>query len=139
MIETTDKTTVASNTSFSESLSEWAPELARTMVSLGGDIALVIDDRGIVQRVDQRASTPLATDAHAWIGRLWTETVTIESKPKVERLMAEASATCATRKREVNHPSSGGTTIPVAYTAMRLGARGPILVVGRDLGISAAL
>lgn len=131
--------TATTATSFSESLSEWAPELARTMVSLGGDIALVIDDRGVVQRVDQRASTPLATDAHTWVGHHWTETVTRESRPKVERLMAEASHTCATRKREVNHPASGGTTVPVAYTAMRLGARGPILAVGRDLGISAAL
>ena len=136
MTEATNATTA---TSFSESLSEWAPELARTMVSLGGDIALVIDDRGVVQRVDQRASTPLASDAHTWVGHHWTETVTRESRPKVERLMAEASHTCATRKREVNHPASGGTTVPVAYTAMRLGARGPILAVGRDLGISAAL
>ena len=126
-------------TSFSESLSEWAPELARTMVSLGGDIALVIDEHGVVQRVDQRASTPLASDAHTWVGHLWTETVTSDCKGKVERLMAEASATCATRKREVNHPSSNGATVPVAYTAMRLGARGPILAVGRDLGISAAM
>lgn len=126
-------------TSFSESLSEWAPELARTMVSLGGDIALVIDERGVVQRVDQRASTPLASDAHTWVGHLWSETVTSESKSKVERLMAEASTTCATRKREVNHPAGDGVTVPVAYTAMRLGSRGPILAVGRDLGISAAL
>ena len=125
--------------SFSESLSEWAPELARTMVSLGGDIALVIDDRGVVQRVDQRASTPLASDAHTWVGHPWTETVTSDCKGKVERLMAEASTTCATRKREVNHPAGNGATIPVAYTAMRLGVRGPILAVGRDLGISAAL
>ena len=125
--------------SFSESLSEWAPELARTMVSLGGDIALVIDDSGVVQRVDQRASTPLARDAHTWIGHHWTDTVTLESKAKVERLMAEASTTCATRKREVNHPAGDGATIPVAYTAMRLGARGPILAVGRDLGVSAVL
>ena len=139
MNEAIHTATAASATSFSESLSEWAPELARTMVSLGGDIALVIDDRGVVQRVDQRASTPLACDAHTWIGHPWTETVTMESKSKVERLMAEASSTCATRKREVNHPASGGATIPVAYTAMRLGARGPILAVGRDLGISAAL
>ena len=132
-------TTTNKASSFSESLSEWAPELARTMVSLGGDIALVIDDAGVVRRVDQRASTPLASDAHTWIGQPWTETVTLESRGKVERLMAEASSTCATRKREVNHPASDGRTVPVAYTVMRLGQRGPILAVGRDLGISAAL
>jgi len=135
----TKATAATTAASFSESLSEWAPELARTMVSLGGDIALVIDERGVVQRVDQRASTPLASDAHTWVGHHWTDTVTRESKVKVERLMAEASSTSATRKREVNHPAGDGVTVPVAYTAMRLGARGPILAVGRDLGISAAL
>ena len=124
---------------FSQSLSEWAPELAQTMVSLGGDIALVLDEDGIVRRVDQRASTPLATDAHQWIGRRWTDTVTIESRPKLESLIAEAKPDCATRKREVNHPSINGSTVAVAYTAMRLGTDGPILAVGRDLGISAAL
>ena len=139
MTEAMNASTATVATSFSESLSEWAPELARTMVSLGGDIALVIDESGVVQRVDQRASTPLATDAHTWVGHLWSETVTRESKSKVERLMAEASTTCATRKREVNHPAGDGATVPVAYTAIRLGSRGPILAVGRDLGISAAL
>lgn len=124
---------------FSQSLSEWAPELAQTMVSLGGDIALVLDEHGIVRRVDQRASTPLASDANEWIGQRWTDTVTIESKPKLERLIAEATPDCATRKREVNHTAGNGTTVAVAYTAMRLGAGGPILAVGRDLGISAAL
>ena len=124
---------------FSQSLSEWAPELAQTMVSLGGDIALVLDEHGIVRRVDQRASTPLASNANSWIGQRWTDTVTVESKPKLERLIAEATADCATRKREVNHTSCNGTTVAVAYTAMRLGADGPILAVGRDLGISAAL
>ncbi len=124
---------------FSQSLSEWAPELAQTMVSLGGDIALVLDEHGIVRRVDQRASTPLASDAHQWIGRRWTDTVTPESKPKLERLIADATPDCATRKREVNHLSENGTTVAVAYTAMRLGTDGPILAVGRDLGISAAL
>lgn len=124
---------------FSQSLSEWVPELAQTMVSLGGDIALVLDEQGIVRRVDQRASTPLASDANSWIGKRWTDTVTAESKPKLERLIAEATPDCATRKREVNHPSDNGKTVAVAYTAMRLGAGGPILAVGRDLGISAAL
>ena len=124
---------------FSQSLSEWAPELAQTMISLGGDIALVLDEHGIVRRVDQRASTPLATNADQWIGRLWTDTVTIESKPKLESMIAEATPDCATRKREVNFSSANGSTVAVAYTAMRLGADGPILAVGRDLGISAAL
>ena len=124
---------------FSQSLSEWAPELAQTMVSLGGDIALVLDEHGIVRRVDQRASTPLASDANKWIGQRWTDTVTIESKPKLERLIAEATPNCATRKREVNHPAADGKTVAVAYTAMRLGIDGPILAVGRDLSISAAL
>jgi hypothetical protein len=44
-----------------------------------------------------------------------------------------------TRKREVNHPSSGGIDIPISYSALRLGKQGPVIAVGRDLRTIAAI
>lgn len=43
------------------------------------------------------------------------------------------TATGLGRRREVNHPSGLGDAVPVSYTAIRLGAEGPLLAVGRDL------
>ena len=114
-------------------LSRWAPELAQTFVSLSSDIAMVMDGGGVIQNVVQGSGEPLAASAHEWVGRSWVDTVTGETRSKVEQLLKEVGDTGIARKREINHPSGAGTSIAVAYTAVRLGAQGPVLVVGRDM------
>lgn len=114
-------------------LSRWAPELAQTFVSLSSDIAMVMDGGGVIQNVVQGRGEPLAPAAHEWVGRSWVDTVTGETRGKVEQLLKEVGDTGIARKREINHPSGVGTSVAVAYTAVRLGAQGPVLVVGRDL------
>ena len=109
-------------------LSDWAPQLAEAFVSLASDIALVIDQNGVVLNVTQGGASPLAPSAHEWVGRA-----------KVGLLLKDVVTTGFARRREVNHPSSAGADIPVAYTAMRLGEQGPVLVVGRDLRAVAAI
>ena len=114
-------------------LSKWAPELAQTFVSLSSDIALVMDGNGVIRNVVQSGSDSLPGAADDWVGRAWADTVTGETRSKVEQLLQEVGATGIARKREINHPSGVGTSVAVAYTAVRLGAQGPVLVVGRDL------
>ena len=114
-------------------LSPWAPELAQTFVSLSSDIALVMDGGGVIQSVVQGGSEPLAPSAQDWVGRPWADTVTGETRGKVEQLLKEVSDTGIARKREINHPNGVGTSVAVAYTAVRLGEGGPVLVVGCDL------
>ena len=119
-------------------LSSWAPQLAEAFVSLASDIALVLDADGVVLNVVQ-SSAPLAPSADQWVGRAWVDTVTGDTRAKVGLLLKDVASTGFARRREVNHPSSTGVDIPVAYTAMRLGERGPVLVVGRDLRAVAAI
>ena len=114
-------------------LSPWASELAQTFVSLSSDIALVMDGGGVIRNVVQGSGEPLAPAAQDWVGRSWVDTVTGETRSKVEQLLKEVGDTGIARKREINHPSGVGTSVAVAYTAVRLGAEGPVLVVGRDL------
>ena len=120
-------------------LSAWAPELAKTFVSLASDIALVIDDNGVIRSVAQGGAEPIAPAAYQWVGRAWIDTVSGETRPKIENLLREVSATGIARRREVNHPLGADSSIPVAYTAIRLGANGPVLAVGRDLRTIAAI
>lgn len=119
-------------------LSALAPELAQTFVSVASDIALVIDADGIIRNVAV-GSTHLSTPAIEWIGRPWTETVTGDTRRKVEQLLDEVRSAGVTRRREVNHPTPGGDELPVAYSAVRLGSDGPVLAVGRDLRTVAAI
>ncbi len=120
-------------------LSAWAPELAQTFVSLASDIALVIDEDGVIRSVAQGGADPIAPAAYHWVGRPWIDTVSGETRPKIENLLREVTATGVARRREVNHPFSADNSIPVAYTAVRLGDNGPVLAVGRDLRTIAAI
>lgn len=120
-------------------LSAWAPELAKTFVSLSSDIALVIDANGVIRNVAQGSGDPMAPGAQQWVGRAWIDTVSGETRPKIENLLKEVGATGIARRREVNHPLTPGISVPVAYTAIRLGVNGPVLAVGRDLRAIAAI
>jgi transcriptional regulator PpsR len=119
-------------------LSEFAPQLAETFVSIASDIALVIDEHGVIRNVAV-GDDPLTDRAHDWVGRAWRDTVTGETRRKVEMLLAEARAGRVTQRREVNHRNEQGHDIPVAYAAVRLGHNGPVLAVGRDLRAVAAI
>ena len=120
-------------------LSAWAPELARTFVSLASDIALVIDQNGVIRNVAQGVAEPIAPGAQHWVGRPWIDTVSGDTRPKIEHLLKDVAATGIGRRREVNHPLSAQNSIPVAYTAIRLGEDGLVLAVGRDLRVVAAI
>lgn len=120
-------------------LSAWAPELAKTFVSLASDIALVIDGSGVIRNVAQGHADPIAPGASTWVGRQWVDTVSGDTRTKIENLLQEVADTGIARRREVNHPLTPGVSIPVAYTAIRLGVGGPVLAVGRDLRAIAAI
>lgn len=120
-------------------LADWAPELAKTLISLSSDIALVIDKTGVIRNVAQGATDPMAPQAHRWVGQQWVDTVSSDTRSKIEHLLHEARTTGSARRREVNHPFEQGGSIPVAYCAIRFGNDGPVLATGRDLRAIAAI
>lgn len=121
-------------------LSPWAPQLAQTFVALASDIALLLDANGVICSLAQGGSVAAVTDASEWVGKRWVDTVTSSSRAKVEQLLEEVRANGMARRREVNHTLSNGTgSIAVAYTVARLGSDGPLLAVGRDLSVIAAV
>ncbi|WP_077003143.1 transcriptional regulator PpsR [Variovorax sp. KK3] len=120
-------------------LAAWAPELAKTFVSLSSDIALVIDKAGVIRNVAQGEADPMAPLANDWVGRPWVDTVSGDTRAKIENLLHEVTTTGIARRREVTHPFQQGGNIPVAYCAIRFGADGPVLATGRDLRAIAAI
>lgn len=120
-------------------LSPFAAELASVIASVASDIALVVDENGVIRDVATAPGEGVTPVAREWIGRPWVETVTRETRPKIEQMLQEAVAGVVTRRREVNHPARNGGEIPIAYAAIRLGEAGPVLAVGRELRVVAAL
>ncbi len=113
-------------------LSEFAPDWAAKLITASSEVALVVDKLGVIRHVSFSGSDAPIDGAESWIGLKWIETVTPESRPKIEMLLREASSSGATRRRQVNHPSRAGADIPVAYNAVRADG-GSVIAVGRDL------
>lgn len=125
--------------SLKKALGNLDAESAASLVSAACDVALVIGSDGIIQDVSISNDDLTLEGAASWRGLHWSDTVTIESRPKVEELLRDAGSKAPPRGRQVNHPSSRGADIPVRYSALQVGQRGRVLAIGSDLRAMATL
>ncbi|KAA6182832.1 transcriptional regulator PpsR [Thiohalocapsa marina] len=110
------------------------------LIASASDIALVLDTEGTILDLAFGSDELSADIADDWIGRRWGDTVTPESRPRIEALIADAlSDAAANNWRQVDHPSVNGADLPVRYLATRLGDRPQLIAVGRSLQGIAAL
>jgi transcriptional regulator PpsR len=111
---------------------------AERLIQAAADVALLLDEHGRVLELRLRDAA-LAKLTRGWRGKLWVDTVTVESRPKVEALLAGALEGDATDVRQVNHPLAGLPDLPLLYSTLRVagGARSRtplrVLALGRDL------
>lgn len=111
-----------------------------SILTAASDIALVLDESGVIRDITLGASEHPIEESKAWLGHGWVDTVTPESRAKILEMLKEAAADGVSRRRQVNHVSESGNDIPVVYTAVRLGGGGqPVVAVGRDLRAVSAL
>jgi transcriptional regulator PpsR len=103
------------------------------------DITVVMTPDGVI--CDQVLTSPEISKSlfTGWPGKALRETVTVESKPKVEQLLQEANAGLKPRWRQVNHPVTDGRDLPVNYSVLRAGPAGHLIALGRDMSATAVL
>lgn len=123
----------------SKSIGDVKAESAALLLAAAADIALVIDRKGIIK--DSMFLGDEATPAgfDTWIGRPWIDTVTIESRNKVEELLSNAAQKSKPRWRQVNHPMSEGRDLPIRYSAVQIGPPNKFIAIGQDLRQQAGL
>ncbi len=118
---------------------------ASRLLRAASDVALVMDGSGQILSVTvQDAELPLA-ELQAWVGQSWVQTVTTESRQKIEALLADAIAIAGAsistsasalggtpgRWRQVNHPQAVGDDLPLLYTAVLVELGGDVLPAGK--------
>jgi transcriptional regulator PpsR len=114
-------------------------ESAAAVLTAASDIALVLDSKGVIRDLSIGSKT-LSLDGHAaWVGKAWIDTVTTESRAKIESLLRDAANPTTKRWRQVNHPVGRGSDVPILYSTVALGKKGRLLAIGRDLRDTAAL
>jgi transcriptional regulator PpsR len=110
-----------------------------SLLAVASDLALVLDADGVIRDVSVGAEDLNDVSCADWVGRRWSETVTVESRPKVAALLEEATTPAPRKWRHINHPSGSGPDLPVMYSAIRVGHNGQVVAFGRDLRANSAL
>ncbi|UZK69561.1 transcriptional regulator PpsR [Sphingomonas sp. S1-29] len=107
------------------------------MLAAAGDVSLVLDSAGTILDIAIAERDMVALGFGNWANRDWRETVTKDSRAKIDEMLADAVAGAPARWRQVNQTTDDGE-VPVRYLAMALGNDGRVIAIGRDMRAQAA-
>ena len=117
-------------------------QTAASLISAAADVALILDEDGIIQDM-AFASDELKEHGNLdWLGKPWFQTVTVESRPKVQEMLKEVAQGGSTKWRHINHPSANKADLALSYTIVpvnRVAGRRHAVAFGRDLRSQVAL
>jgi transcriptional regulator PpsR len=113
--------------------------VAKKVVAAGGDVAMVIDRDGVICDLAVSNEAIARDGADTWLDRRWSDTVTIDSKKKVDELLRDAARDGPTRWREVNQITPTQKSLMIRYMAVDAGREGQVIAIGRDDRATAAM
>jgi transcriptional regulator PpsR len=128
-----------------KSPAQWLAEIdvdtAALLIAAAADVAVILDEDGIVRdfAFQSEAMALEFADYEHWLGRPWHDTVTVESRIKIDEMLQDARARSPRNGRQVNYPAGQGNDIPVLFSALPLGQSGRVIAFGRDLRSFAAM
>jgi transcriptional regulator PpsR len=96
------------------------------------DVTLMMDGQGVILDVSTARDKLATLGCQSWIGRRWIDTVTSESRVKIQEMLASQGTPDVMRWRHVNHVSAIGNEVALQYVLLPLGT-GQFIAVGRDL------
>ena len=117
-------------------------QTAASLISAAADVALILDEHGVIQDMAFGSDELKQHGYQDWLGKPWLETVTIESRPKVEEMLNEATSVGSAKWRHINHPSADSADLALLYTVVPLSSEAGAqraVAFGRDLRSQVAL
>ena len=92
----------------SRSLGDLDADVVGRLIAAAADVALIIDDKGVIRDLAFGSEDLLREGYYDWLGKPWADTVTVESRTKVDGLLRDSKANAAPRWRHINHPVGRG-------------------------------
>ncbi len=108
------------------------PSTFSQLLGVVSDVTLVMDPVGVIEDVSTGRDTLAALGCQSWVGRRWIDTVTSESRSKIQEMLTSQGTPDVLRWRHVNHLSPVGNEVAIQYVVLPLGG-GKLLAMGRDL------
>lgn len=106
--------------------------VAAKLLAAGADVAMIIDRNGLICDVAISNDNLDFYGHETWVNKRWVDTVAVDSRHKVDLLLADAANDQPIRWRELNHNAHHGQSISLRYVAVATGLNGLILALGRD-------
>lgn len=106
---------------------------AASLVASTSDVALIVNESGIVQDSACAAGLLSGLDIENWRGKRMDAVVDAESRSAVKDLLSSVGSDPAASGREIYHPSAAGDRVLVRYSAHSSGTGNTVLLLGRDL------
>lgn len=110
-----------------------APQEVATVIQAGSDLAIVMDEQAIILGLAFGNSELYSKNLQAWVGQNWEETVSLESRIKVQTLIKDAKELGASRLRQINIAIPGATDLPFLCGTIYLPSSKRIVALYRDL------
>jgi len=107
-------------------------DTAARLVEASSDVALVIDRDGIIRDIAVSGTDMPSGGFDSVIERRWIDTVTVDSRRKVEEMLRDASTRRESAWREVNQQATVGS-FPIRFKTVDAGRDGKVIALGRDL------
>jgi transcriptional regulator PpsR len=114
---------------------------AASLLAGVGDLAFILSPDGIILNVAVSQGELAHHGFSGLVGEAWVDTMSVESRPKVAEMLADATRAGAPRWRQVTHAVAGGD-VPIRYLVMALGEDGGgdrLIAIGRDMRSAAAM
>ncbi|MEJ2258831.1 MAG: transcriptional regulator PpsR [Woeseiaceae bacterium] len=92
---------------------------AAELIAATADVALILDGKGVIRDVSLGDEALANEGFESWVGKPWVDTVTIESRPKIEQMLRGVGEKQPSRWRQINHPTKNGADIPLRYMVLR--------------------
>ena len=108
------------------------PSTFSRLLGVVSDVTLVMDQHGVIEDVSTGRDTMAALGCQAWVGRSWIDTVTTESRIKIQEMLQSKGTPDLMLWRHVNHVSPLGNEVALQYVLLPLDGS-KLLALGRDL------
>lgn len=114
------------------------------LITTTADVVLVMDENGFIEDAAFSNQELFTIGRANWVGKPWGQTVTEESRTKVNALLRDMSSNKSTKWRHLNQSTDNGADLPLSYSVItvpsgKTDGRVRALAFGRDLRPQAAL
>lgn len=125
-------------------LSNLDADTTASLITAAADVVLVIDEGGVIRDAAFGSEELLSHGYQDWLGKTWAQTVTKDSRAKVEAMLRDLGTGKGAKWRHLNHSGQDGTDLPLSYSIVAVphlqnkqagkpGSGAHALAFGRDL------